>query len=129
MKKLIYLAIASIVFLVACKKENEPVCNAGTGGKTNLAVFPQHHGAPIFGATAYIKFNTQSSSGVSNSDLTVEGEPGEEHIHVNGLRCGDYFIYCVGYDSTISMPVRGGIPFTIKSNQTGELDVHVPVTE
>jgi len=102
---------------------------AGNGGSVNLVVFPQHHGAPIYGATAYLKFNTQSNPGaLTNYDKTVVGESGEAHIHVNGMRCGEYFIYCVGYDSTINMPVRGGIPYSF-STQSGEIDVHVPVTE
>jgi hypothetical protein len=131
MKKLLYIILAAqIIFIVACKKENEPVCNAGKGGNVTLVVHPQHHGAPIHGATAYVKFNTQTNAGAtSNYDLTVVGEPQEDHIHVTGLRCGDYFIYCVGYDSTISMQVFGGIPYSIKSNQSGELEVNVPVTE
>jgi hypothetical protein len=93
-------------------------------------IHPEHHGEAIPGATAYIEFNTQSNAGaISNYDLTVHGDASEDHIHVNDLYCGEYFIYCIGYDSSISMPVFGGIPFEIKANQTGNIEVHVPVTE
>ena len=131
MRKLtLFAAIITMIFTTTCKKEGEPTCNAGTGGNISLVIHPAHHGNPIPGATAYIEFNTQSNAGAtSNYDLTVHGEASEDHIHVNGLRCGDYFIYCVGYDSAINQQVFGGIPFVIKPNQSGEIDVHVPVTE
>ena len=130
MKKLpIFIAIMFIISLGACKKEG---CLAGKGGNVNLIIHPQHHGDAIPGSTAYIEFNTQSNAGASsNYDLTVQGDPSEEHIHVNGLRCGEYYIYCVGFDSTSNggQTVFGGIPFVIKSNQTGDVTIHVPVTE
>jgi hypothetical protein len=131
MKKLLILAAIVQFVFIACRKEEATVtCTAGTGGGVTLIVKPQHHGAPINGATAHIKFNSQTNAGaISNYDMHVTGEAGEDHIHVTGLKCGDYFIYCVGYDSTISMPVFGGIPYVIHSGQSGEIEVHVPVTE
>jgi len=132
MKKLLIFLIvtASIFSIVACKEENEPACKAGTGGNVTLVISPAHHANPIPGATVYIEFNTQTNAGaVSNYDLTVEGDASEDHIHVDGLRCGEYFIYAVGFDSSISQTVFGGIPFVIQQGQSGEIDVHVPVIE
>ena len=131
MKKLLYIILAAQVIFLACKKENE-TCRAGTGGSVNLVIHPEHHGDAIPGSTAYIEFNTQTNAGAtSNYDLTVEGDASEDHIHVNGLKCGEYFIYCVGFDSTSNggETVFGGIPFVIKSGQSGDINVHVPVTE
>ena len=135
-KSFLLFLIPFVTLVTSCKDENppEPVntnpCVAGTGGSLDLAIVPQHHGSPIYGATTYIEFNTQSSPGaLSNYDLMVEGEADESHIHVNNMKCGDYFIYCVGYDSTISMIVRGGIPYSISQSAHGDLDIHVPVTE
>lgn len=121
MKRLIYLIIAGITFLTCCKKENEPV---------DLKIYPEHHGKHIYGATAYIKFNTHSNpTPLSNYDLKVKGDASQDYILTDRINRGDYFIYCVGYDSTISMPVRGGIPFNIPEDYSGEFVIHVPITE
>jgi hypothetical protein len=39
-------------------------------------------------------------------------------------------LYAVGYDSAISLPVKGGVGVTIKnSEKKKEFDIDVPVTE
>jgi hypothetical protein len=132
MKKYLLLTviICSLFIFSGCRKENTPDCVAGTGGKVTLLLFPQHHGQTIYGATAYIKFNSKSlPSSLSDFDMTLEGEENEAHIHAENLKCGDYFIYCEGYDSTIAEAVRGGIPYTLSSATRGEVNVYVPVTE
>jgi len=132
MKKYFLLTaiIASAFAFSGCRKEGTPNCVAGTGGKITLVIFPQHHGAPIHGATAYLKYNTQSSPGsLSNFDYQLEGEANEVHVHIENMSCGDYFIYCVGYDSTISETVKGGIPYSVPLNASGEIDIYVPVVE
>ena len=132
MKKYFFLiSILTVIFASSsCRKDGTAVCKAGQGGNTTLLVFPQHHGRAITGATAYIAYGTLTSPGsLSSYNLTVAGEPEEEHIHVENMNCGDYFIFCQGYDSTISQVVRGGIPLTVSPLQTGEIDVIVPVTE
>lgn len=133
MKKYFILITALAAFFYStssCRKDGTPDCKPGQGGNATLLVFPQHHGRAINGCTAYVAYGTLSSPGsLSNYNLTVVGEPQEEHIHVEDMNCGDYFIFCVGYDSTISATVRGGIPFTVSPLQTGEVNVFVPVTE
>jgi hypothetical protein len=118
------LVIATLLMVfISCKK-------AGTGGANTLVISPEHHGAPIKGATAYLKFDTKEQPGTEDSDydLVQIGEQKEDHIHVEGLKPGKYYIYCVGYDSTIFQTVRGGIPLTVKS-KSGETAIAVPVTE
>jgi hypothetical protein len=132
MKKYFLVGTALIIIFcsASCRKDGTPVCKAGQGGNATLLVFPQHHGHPIVGATAYVAYGTLVYPGaLSSFNLVVAGEPAEEHIHVDGMNCGDYFIYCVGYDSTISQTVRGGLPFSLSPLQTGEVNVYVPVTE
>ena len=136
MKRYTLIIIAACVTLMfsGCRKEDTPSsqnsCIGGTGGSLDLAIIPQHHGAPIYGATVYIEFNTLSSPGaLSNFDLVMVGEEEENHIHVENMKCGDYFIHCVGYDSTISQVVTGGIPYSIAFDAHGDIDIHVPVTE
>jgi hypothetical protein len=118
---MILMALTFVIF--SCKK-------AGTGGANTLVISPEHHGSPIKGATAYLKFDTKEQPGTeaSDYDLIEIGEQKEDHIHVEGLKPGKYYIYCVGYDSTIFQIVKGGIPLTVKS-KSGETAIAVPVTE
>ena len=110
-----------------CKKEN---CSAGTAGGVRLLIFPQHHGRAIPGSNAYLKFNTHSAAGLpADSDLHIKGNPDEVVIRAPKLSCGDYFIYCSGLDTAAAEYVRGGIPFSIPHNASGDIDVIVPVTE
>jgi hypothetical protein len=125
MKKIKYSMIIATLLLLSCKKN-------GTGGDVEVAAFPEHHGKPIYGATMYVKFGATDlpSDPTNKYDMKVEGEPNEEHVHINGLRYGKYYIYAVGYDSSIHMPVTGGLAVKIKwKERKGEIDVHVPVSE
>jgi hypothetical protein len=109
---------------------------AGSGGNTTVVAFPQHHGMPIinhlnYRDTAYVKFSAISFPGTDPSlyDLTFVGDDvGENHVHLEGLKPGKYYIYMVGLDTTISQRVSGGIPYTL-TQSTGEVDLNVPVTE
>jgi len=126
MKKSLLIASAFLFVFAACKK-------AGLGGSATIVAFPKHHGKTIMGATGYVKFNTQNAPATLaeyDAIFTPEPGPAEDHVHMEGLNPGDYYIYLVGYDSSISQTVRGGIPFTIsRSKRTSELDTEVPVTE
>ena len=126
MKKIISLIlIAAAIVIGSCKKNN-------TGGQCNIAAFPEHHGKSIYGATIYVKFGAKDLPGnpTSNYDLKIDGEANEEHVHINGLRYGHYYLYAVGYDSAIAQTVTGGIALKIKwKERKQELDVKVHVTE
>lgn len=115
----------SAVFFLSCKKE-------GTGGQATIATFPKHHDKPIKGATVYLKYGAKELPGknASDYDLTRVGDANEDHIHIEELKWGDYFLYAVGYDSTSAKVVAGGLPVTIKRNERkGEINVIVPVSE
>jgi len=108
---------------------------AGSGGNTTIVAFPQHHGASIishtnYRDTAFIKFNTQEFPGTDPSlyDLTFIGEDGVDHVNLEGLKAGRYYIYMVGWDTTISERVTGGIPYVL-TETSGEVNLNVPVTE
>ena len=118
-------------------EEDDGSCTytAGTGGNVTIVAKPQHHGVPIISDSlhldsAFVKFNTSNSPGVnpSNYDLVIVGEAGEDHVHIEGLKRGKYFIYMTGYDPGISQRVTGGIPYEITVT-AGEIDLPVPVTE
>ncbi len=109
----------------ACKKNSD-------GGKATIAALPAHHGKEIFGATAYVKFGATElpSDPTTNYDLKIVGEAKENHVHIEDLRYGKYYVYMVGYDSTIKQVVKGGVPAHIKYSQRAkEIDLNVPVTE
>jgi len=128
------LAISIFTFLTfSCKDKCD---NAGTGGSKTIVAFPQHHTKPIFSQanyvdSAFVKFNTQDFPGTSASDydLVIAGEVGEEHVHIENLKCGDYFIYMTGFDSSINQRVKGGIPYHVDENAPTEIDLNVPVSE
>lgn len=125
MKKIFFLGLAliSLVTISSCKK-------AGLGGDATLAVFPEHHSKPIYGATVYVKFNSKESPGIGNYDAVYTGEANEDHVHIKELMQGDYYLYSIGYDSAISQMVYGGQSFTIKRKERkDELTVHLAVTE
>jgi hypothetical protein len=136
MKKIILsittLLIASSI-LTFCKKKTE--CTAGSGGNLTIVAFPQHHGKTIYNKgnypdTVYIKFNTQDFPGPNPAsyDIKFVGDSGEDHVHCHGLQCGNYYLYAVGLDTSINQRVTGGIPFST-SQQSGEIDLNIPVTE
>lgn len=127
MRILRYPVVLMIFALVcfSCKKND-------TGGDATIVAFPQHHGKAIKGATMYVKFGATElpSNPTANSDLKVVGDPNEDHVHVENLRYGKYYLYAVGYDSTIMQTVTGGLAVVIKwSERKSETDVDVPVTE
>lgn len=127
------LAGALILFSFGCKDDDD--CTAGTGGDLVLVVSPKHHGEDIYSQgnyrdTVYIKFNTQEFPGASPSayDLIAVGDSGEEHVHIHGLKCGDYYIYAVGLDTSLGERVFGGKPFAT-TETSGEIVVDIPVAE
>lgn len=131
--KIIITALFISAMLPSCKKDDK--CTAGKGGSLTVVAFPQHHGKTIYNQptypdTIYVKYNTQESPGTSpaNYDTYFAGEPGEDHVHLEGLKCGDYYFFGAGFDTTINQRVTGGIPFTTEQTE-GELDLNIPVTE
>ena len=132
MKAIAFCLVAAIA-LVSCTKEN--TCSSGTGGSLTFVVLPQHHGAPIhsqgnYRDTVMVKFNTQEFPGASPSlyDLIVVGDSGEDHVHIDGLKCGDYYLFATGFDTTISERVFGGRPFSTEAT-SGQLEIEVSVSE
>ena len=62
----------------------------------------------------------------SNYDLKVEGEPTDNHVHIEDLRYGEYYLYAVGYYSSNSETVKDGIPVAIKWSQRKEIENKTP---
>lgn len=156
MKKVITIVFAIVIVTVlipGCKKkkgctdpisirydadadEDDGSCSyAGLGGNTTIVAYAKHHGNIILNKagypdSAFVKFNTQNSPGISASDFDAifVGETGEDHVHMAGLKTGKYFIMMTGLDTTINKRVSAGIPF-ILTQSSGEVDLDVPVSE
>jgi hypothetical protein len=122
---LAFLLLPAILILNSC-------CKGGSGGKATLNCSVFHHTKPIVGATVYIKYNATEFPGTDPSSYsdhqTASGA--SNTITFTGLNCGDYFLYGVGYDSSLMVPVTGGIHFQIKySDRKHTETTNVPVTE
>lgn len=151
MNKIIILSIAALAVTItftSCKKkkgctdpisinydadaeENDGSCAyAGTGGNVTIVAYPKHHGANTRPYHAYVKFNTQDFPGASpsNYDLDILADTTENHIEIENLKPGKYYIYMTAYDTSIANTVIGGIPY-IFTQTAGEIDLTVPVTE
>ncbi len=132
MKKIISVLFVVIVMasILSCKK-------AGTGGNSTLVVYLKHHSLVIpnhIGSpdTVFLKFNAKDLPGTTAADFDTYfvGEDGEDHVHCEELKPGNYYLYGAGFDTTISQRVTGGIPITIKhSDKDSEIDIDLPVTE
>lgn len=119
--------IISIFFIPGCSKKEDY--------NVTIVAFPKHHGMPIvsdslYPDSAFIKFNATNSPGTSPGDFDriVVGEANEQHVHIEGLKRGKYFIFMTGFDTVISARVTGGIPYEI-TQTSGEIDLDIPVTE
>ena len=121
MKKYISLLLLAS-FLFACTKE-------GPGGKATIKGAVMHHTKLIPGTVVYIKYGATESPGKSpsNYDASVTSDASANY-KFESLQKGHYYLYGIGFDSTISLPVSGGIPVEIK-DASGTVSTNVPVTE
>lgn len=128
------ITVAIITSSSSCKPDKE--CeDAGTGGNLTVVATLKHHSKVIYNQpnyldTVFVKFNTQDLPGTEPLDFDTYfvGEAGEDHVHLDGLKCGDYYIYGAAFDTTITQRVVGGIPFSTTQTD-GEIELIVPVTE
>jgi hypothetical protein len=129
MKSILFFCVGLILF-ASCAKE-------GTGGDATLVVFLKHHTKVIpnkawYPDTVFVKFNAKELPGtkVSDFDTYFVGEAGEDHVHCEELKWGDYYLYGVGFDTTISQKVSGGMAVKIKrKDRKAETDIDLAVTE
>ena len=123
-KAILFLGlIISFGILVGCTK-------AGTGGKATVNGHVKHHETTIPGSMVYVKYGAVEFPGsdVSTYDESTLASSGDGHYEFKELNKGNYYIYGVGYDSTISESVVGGTPIKIKK-KTESIEMNVPVAE
>ena len=121
MKKIISLLLFASLF-VTCRKE-------GPGGKGSIGGFVKHHSQLIHGAVVYIKYGAKESPGtnVTYYDASVNADA-NAHYEFPDLKRGNYYLFGVGFDSSMVKTVTGGVPVTIK-NKTESVQADIPVTE
>ncbi|MCC7302813.1 MAG: hypothetical protein IT233_09235 [Bacteroidia bacterium] len=124
MKTLKTLSAIMIVILAitSCKKE-------GTGGTASITGIAKHHSKPIPNAVIYIKYGAKESAGTNpaNYDASVTAD-GNAKYEFTGLNKGNYYLYGIGYDSSITNTVTGGVPAEIKK-KSEIVQMDVPITE
>ena len=149
---LVLAAISATITITSCKKEKEKIrgctdpisisynaqaeendgsCQyAGTGGNVTIVAYPQHHGEDTRPYHAYVKFNAENfpGSNPANYDLDIVADTTENHIEIENLKPGKYYIYMTAFDTSIVAPVNGGIPYVF-TQTSGQINLNVPVTE
>lgn len=137
---LLFLSL-SILYIASCKKDTStdpttPVssCIADTGGTKTIIARLEHHIVNIPNQvsnpdTVWVKFNASNwSDAPNNFSIRYIGVGGEDHINLTNLKCGNYFLFASGYDTSISSPVFGGINVTLSTTDS-VVTKAIPVTE
>lgn len=126
MKKLhifLFLPLLGLMLsLNSCTRE-------GFGGDARIAGGVAHHGLRIPEAVVYIKFNAKELPGTLATDFdgSVVADA-QGNFAFENLKKGDYYLFSVGYDSSISAVVRGGLSVRIEEKDQS-LATNLAVTE
>jgi hypothetical protein len=140
MKKIILHAVGCsflISGITGCKPENN--CIAGGGGNFTVVGFFNRDGREVVNHewhldTVWVKYNALQAPDKYSPryDTMIVGEEGEDHIHIKGLKCGDYFFYAAGLDTTLDTimypHVTGSFAFTVEGT-AGEAEIIIPVSQ
>lgn len=122
----------AIAYLSACKDDN--TCKAGSGGNLTIVAKLAHHGTVIPNDslrpdTVWVKFDAAEwGNAPAGYNLQVIGNFPEDHVHIEGLQCGKYYLYGSGFDTSVNMVVKGGKPIDT-DQKDGELVTTIAVTE
>ncbi len=131
----------SIIIIASCKKDSSTdpttpgvACIADSGGTKTIIARLEHHTVNIPNQisnpdTVWVKFNAINwSDAPNNFSVRYIGVGGEDHINLTNLKCGNYFLYASGYDTSIASPVFGGINVTLSPSDS-IVNKAIPVTE
>lgn len=106
----------TLVFISSCKKQEDPVCQAGSGGNVQIVAFAIHNGDTLINSeqhpdTAFVHYGSTTSPGTDPAayDAFFVSEAGEDHIHLTHLSCGKYYIYRTAFDTVTQTRYTGGM--------------------
>ncbi len=119
----------SILFLILSSFIYNSCTKPGLGGKAEIHFVVKHHSTLIPGSVVYIKYDAKDFPGddLSKYDASVITDH-MAHSHFDDLKKGNYYLYAVGFDSTINQTVGGGM--NVKITKKDEMaDVTIQVTE
>ena len=102
----------------------------GKGGMAVIKGNVLHHTLPVPNSIVCIKYGAKEFPG---EDLNIYDEQiittgTEASYEFKDLKRGDYYLFSVGFDSTIMEAVKGGVPVLIVKNSESA-DINIPVTE
>ena len=124
MSKCLFVALClGLLSLASCQQKT----SAGWGGNAVLRLEARHHGVLIDSCTFSIKFN--ASDLPTEYDITQQSitDSSGSYVVISGLKEGDYYLFASGWDPSISQTVKGGMPYTIRSEN--QQSVVIAVTE
>lgn len=114
---------------ISCTRSDDSNSGAGKGGNATLSIVAQHHTVTknITTCKMYIKYNAQDAPAYYDDSVQCNIADSEAVGIFSGLKTGNYYIYGLGYDTSVKQTVKGGMPYTISSetNQT----INLAVTE
>jgi hypothetical protein len=122
MKKISILILILTFIYSACTK-------SGLGGEAEIHIDVKHHSVLIPFSKVYIKYDAKEFPGddLTKYDAFITTN-NMAHGHFENLKKGNYYIYGVGFDSSINLTVTGGLKVKI-SKKDEMVDVTLPVTE
>ena len=115
----IVVAVIILGITTSCHKE-------GIGGKSFVSGVVAHHGQPIPYSVVYIMYGATDFPGIDVSkydDHTTSDA--NAHYEFSNLRKGNYYLFGVGFDNSISQQVSGGEGIKLKYNKSITTDLAV----
>lgn len=122
--------IVSLALLSSCDKNKCDKSDPGIGGGSKVSGHVQHHGTAIPNARVFIKYDATEFPGTDTTqyDAAKTATNSDAYYTFMDLKPGDYYLYSVGYDNNISLPVSGGVGIEICGDEE-DLNTNIPVTE
>lgn len=116
------LLFCMLLAVSSCKKE-------GLDGTATISGAVKHHDDSIPNAIVYIKFGATELPGTdpANFDESVAADHHGAYT-ISNLNKGDYYLFSIGFDSTISDVVQGGLGVTVESKGESQT-IDIAVTE
>jgi hypothetical protein len=87
-----------------------------TGGKALVHALIYYKGTPFNNATVYVKFDAASAPADPSIDydFIAYGEGTDNHVHIDNLRPGKYYLYATAANAVTGSTLKGGRAVEIK---------------